>query len=323
MNRHIPLIATAMIGISLVSGCATTNSTTNHTQSNTVSAQSPSSKAKTTATGLVKTSTSNDTNSYNLPSKPDKYIARPEWVTNKLVYVVGWNKPINPTSALFVSQNAVKTWAMLKTPLPGDIQQVHFQTPTTGIIYGVRGQHSQLALYRTTDGGVHWTQVSLPTSLTQGASKYGAPQVTFVTLNHKLTWFMATWNDNQFPRHALYHSNDNGITWMYANNNSSISAEGYLSNFYAPDSQTAYFVSFCPKCGIPGKTDMTGTNTLEITHDAGHKWTKISLPFTDENRVKRLVFTNAENGTATVKNLTSGKVTKYATTDGGHHWSRQ
>ncbi|WDL98875.1 VPS10 domain-containing protein [Alicyclobacillus sp. ALC3] len=323
MNRHIPLIATAMIGISLVSGCAKTNSTPNHTVSNTASVQTQSSKVTRTATGVVKKSAPNYSNNYNLPSKPDEYIAQPEWVTNKLVYVIGWDKPINPTSALFVSHNAGKTWTKLKTPLPGDIQQVHFQTPTTGIIYGARGQHSQLAVYRTIDGGAHWAKVLLPASLIQGAYKYGAPQVTFVTLNQKLTWFMAMWNDNQFPRRALYHSNDNGITWTYANNNSSISAEGYLSNFYAPDSQTAYFVSFCPKCGIPGKTDMTGTNTLEITHDAGNKWMKTSLPFTGENRVQKLVFTNAENGTATVKNVMSGKTTKYATTDGGHHWSRQ
>ncbi|MCF8564615.1 hypothetical protein LLE49_07635 [Alicyclobacillus tolerans] len=322
MNRHIPLIATAMIGIALLSGCATSNSTLSHTTTNTASVRSQPSKA-TTATGLTKNPTSNGIDSYNLPSKPVKFIAQPEWVTSKLVYVIGWDKQINPTSALFVSHNAGKTWAILKTPLPRDIEQVHFQTPTTGIIYGATGQHSQLSVYRTTDGGVHWTEVSLPASLTQGASKYGAPQVTFVTLNHKLTWFMATWNDNQFPRHALYHSNDNGITWKYANNNSTISAEGYLSNFYAPDSQTAYFVSFCPKCGIPGETNMTGINTLQITYDAGNKWTKISLPFTGENRVERLVFTNAENGTATVKNVMSGKVTKYATTDGGHHWLMQ
>lgn len=321
MNRYIPLIATAMFGISLVSGCATSNSTANHTKSNTASV-TQSTEAKTTTTDLTKTSKSNDTNSYNLPSKPDNYIARPDWVTNKLVYVVGWNKQLNPTSALFVSHNAGQTWTKLSTPLPGDIQQVHFQTPTTGIVYGATGEHSKLAMYRTTDGGTHWTQISLPISLTQGAYKYGSPQVTFVTLNHKLTWLMATWNDNQFPHHALYHSNDNGITWTYANNNSSIASEGYLSNFYAPDSQTAYFVSFCPKCGVP-HSGMTGMNTLEMTHDAGRTWTKVSLPFTGENHVKKLVFTDMKHGTATVQNVISGKVTKYATTDGGHHWSNQ
>jgi len=323
MNRHIPLIATAMLGIALVSGCATSNNTLglNHTASNVTAAQSQS--TKTTNTAFVKKSASTNTDTHALPSKPDKYIETPDYVTNQLFYVIGWDKRINATHALFMSRDAGKIWTKLSTTLGSDIQQVHFQNPTTGIIYGATGeQFNHLAMYRTSDGGTHWTQESLPTSLTQGALKYGVAQVTFVTLDHKLTWLLATWNDNQFPRHALYHSDNNGVTWTYANNNSSISAEGYLSNFYAPDSQTAYFVSFCPQCGIPGETDMTGTNTLEITQNAGHAWTKIALPFTGENRVQKLVFTDNEHGTATVKNMMSGNATKYATTDGGHHWSK-
>lgn len=313
MNRHIPLIATTLLGIALVSGCATSNnnSTSNNTTPKTTAVQSQTTNAKTTNTALVKKSTSTGTSSHALLSKPDKYTVPPDWVSNQLVYVVGWDKQTNPTKALFVSNNAGKTWAKLTTPLASDIFQVHFQTSTTGIIDGSTGtgQNSEPIMYRTTDGGSHWMKESYPTRITQGASKYGDPQITFVTLNHKLTWMLAAWNDNQFPRHALYHSADNGVTWTYANNNSSTSAEGYLSNFYAPDSQTAYFVSFCSKCAAG---DTTGINTLDITHDAGRTWTKIILPFTGENQVKRLVFSDSERGTATVENVMTNKVRQYA-----------
>lgn len=332
MNRHIPLIANTLLGIVLVSGCATANNTPTwnnaaNTASKTTSVQSHTTKTSTTNTALVKQSTpttASTTGKRALPTKPDTYTAQPEWVTNQLVYVIGWNKNTNPTKALFVSQNAGQSWTKVSTPLGSNVQQVHFQTPNTGIVYGATGKEfNHLAMYRTSDGGTHWTKESLPAKLVQGSAQYGAPDVTFVTLDHKLTWLMATWNDNQFPRHALYHSDNDGATWTYANNNSSISAEGYLSNFYAPDNRTAYFVSFCEQCAVSGQSDMTGTNTLEITHDSGRSWTKIALPFAGENRVKKLVFADDKHGSATVDNVTSGKMAYYSTNDGGHHWSKR
>lgn len=324
MNSHIRAIATALIGITLLTGCGTANnnSTSNNIAAKTTSGQSQTIKANMTNTALVKQISPTNPHSHALPAKPDKYTASPEWVTSKLVYVIGWDKKTNPKHALFVSHNAGHSWTKVSTPLGDNIFQVHFQTPTTGIICGAT-QNSELIMYRTNDGGTHWIEESYPSRITRGASTYGAPQISFVTLDHKLTWLMATWNDNQFPRHALYHSDNNGITWGYSNNNSSIAAEGYLSNFYAPDRQTAYFVSFCPQCGIPDTTNMTGTNTLEITYDAGRTWTKIALPFTGENQVQKLVFADNKHGTAIVRDAMTNAVTNYATNDGGYHWSKE
>lgn len=310
MKRYVLVIAPMLLCMNLISGCSTapTNTTAK----------------KTTENATLPRITTTTAKAQTLISKPDHYIASPDWISNQLVYVVGWNKRTNPTNALFVSRNSGKTWAKVPTPLGNQVEQVHFQTPVTGIIYGTSHQQfNPLAIYRTKDGGLNWIKQSVPTNLSQGALKYGPPDVTFVTLHHKLTWLMATWNDNQFPRHALYHSDNNGLTWSYSSNNPTVQAEGYLSNFHAPDEQTAYFTSYCAQCGISGETQMTGTNTLEITKDAGHSWTKIALPFTGEQQVKHLVFTGNQHGKAIVSNAMTGRITNYVTSDGGHHWTKQ
>lgn len=323
MNCYIPLIGTTMLGVALVTGCATSNHNTiaNHTASRSTTVQSQTAKTKTTNTAYIKKSTPTGTNIHVLPSKPDKYTAPPEWITNQLVYVIGWNKQINPTHALFVSHNAGQAWTQLSTPLGGDIQQVHFQTPTTGIVYGASGeQFNHLAMYHTTDGGAHWTRESLPATLTQGVSKYGAPQVGFSYNNGKLTWLFATWNDTQFPKWGFYHISPNAQSWKISNVSIGSMSSGEAVVVHALNTQTAYFVKYCSKCAT-GNT--RGKNTLEITHDAGRTWTKIALPFTGENHVQQLVFADNKHGTATVENMSNSQVTKYVTTDGGHHWAKQ
>lgn len=112
MNNHMSVFAAALIGITLLTACATENShsTSQNIEIKTTSARTQSIKPNMKNTALVKNTIPASAHSHALPSKPDKYIASPEWVTSKLVYVIGWDKKPNSKHALFVSHNAGHSW---------------------------------------------------------------------------------------------------------------------------------------------------------------------------------------------------------------------
>ncbi len=255
----------------------------------------------------------------HIATKPAKFIGSPDWVDGSLVYVIGWNTQVNPVNSLYVSRNAGKTWSTVTTPLGVHIEQVDFESPTTGTIFGVGGkQLNQLRLYRTTNGGAGWVSRPLPTTLTQGALHYGTPSVRFEDSQGKMDWLFATWNNTQFPKWGIYHTTNDGQTWTNSNVSIGVESSGEVVVIHALNKQSAYFVDFCAECAA-GNT--TGTNTLEVSSDGGSSWTKIKLPFVGANQVQDLKFSDARHAIATVKNALMGQTLKYITTNGGHTWS--
>lgn len=298
MKRYIMLIATGLMGITLLTACGSPSATISPTKS-------------TNSSSIKET----------LVSKPTKNISQPDWVNSQLVYVIGWNQQVNPSVALYRSSDTGKTWTKVKTPLGSNIAQVHFQNQTSGFVYGVvNNLHQPYAkpmIFRTTDGGLSWEEGLLPESLVQAASQFGAYDVTFITSNGKFTWLFANWKDNQSQLFKIYHSQNNGFTWTDAGNYDTV---GSLVSFHAPDDQTAYFVTFCADCGAGNST---GTNTLNITHNEGGTWSKIKLPFIVENQVQNLNFTDSLHATAIVKNVMTNKITRYRSVNGGHSWTKE
>ncbi len=296
MKRYITLLATGLVGIALLSACGSPSATTSPTK----------------PTNLISIKET-------LVSKPTKYISQPNWVNPQLVYVIGWNQQVNSSGALYKSSDAGRTWTKVITPLDGRIERFFFQSKTSGMIYGVPAftVNAVPKLYRTTNGGISWNAEPLPMSLTQTTSQFGMPSVSIIISNGKFTWLFANWNDNQFPRSLIYHSKNNGFTWTEAYQGV---VGGEVISFHAPSDRTAYFVLYCADCHAGNST---GTNTLEITHDAGQTWSKIKLPFIVENQVQNLNFIDSSHAIAIVKNMMTNKVTRYRSNSGGHSWTKE
>lgn len=268
----------------------------------------------------VKTAATQMTTTASNKTEPARYTLESDRVNHHLLYVIASNSQYAPSHTLFVSQDAGITWDTVTTPLGSDIDRVDFQNANDGVVYGVEGaQFNQIALYRTVDGGKHWSISSLPATLTRSATRYGAPFVAFASNSGKLSWLFATWDDTQFPKWGIYHSRDGGKTWTGSNVSIGPLSSGEIVVVHALNEKIAYFVKFCPKCAAG---DTTGTNLLEITHDGGRIWTRILLPFTGPNQVQKLTFTTSKSGTAIVQNAMTDHSTEYRTNNGGYSWSR-
>ncbi|MCL6444741.1 MAG: hypothetical protein K6T83_15020 [Alicyclobacillus sp.] len=258
-------------------------------------------------------------------TNPEKYVVERDSVDSRWMYVIATPRQMNPVNTLYVLRDGGRTWTPLRTPLGSDIQQVHFIDRSTGMIYGAPAGDPSLSrtapppsAYRTVDGGKHWRRVRLPDSLIATSKTYGCPDVRFLNTPGHLAWMFCFWN-NQFPKYALYHSNDNGVSWTNANVSIGPESDLTVPAMGAIDTNQAYLVTFCEKCAA--SRNMTGTYTLQRTADGGRTWQRVRLPFQGATEVTSLRFTDRTHGTATVTHPTTGVSIRYVTRDGGHTWT--
>jgi hypothetical protein len=169
-------------------------------------------------------------------------------------------------------------WTMLQIPAQGSFISTWFIDENTGYV------GRQESIYKTTDGGQHWTPVNLTNS--NGSSSFGANDIFFFDANHG--WAVG--------EEGLARTVDGGESWVHVNG--------------LPGS-SVFFTSYI-------KGYVTGTEspgTIYKTLDGGETWraTHIAAPANTMN-IFDVVFTNSATGYArTMKNIIK-------TTDGGDEW---
>jgi photosystem II stability/assembly factor-like uncharacterized protein len=166
-----------------------------------------------------------------------------------------------------------------------------------------------MVIYRTNDGGVTWTEVSVP-SANPGN---GTPGAIPVGCTGELTFTSALdgWVPATCPQgDQLFSSRDGGRTWSQQTFMSQVAtAMGSVSHFESPvqASSPAGFLYFMWGNGA--------RSNLYVSKDFGASWSALFLPASLEPDRTPPMFVG-ENG------WFAASAGVYRTTDGGHHWGR-
>lgn len=169
------------------------------------------------------------------------------------------------------------------------------------------GQHCQPVIVATNDGGVGWSQVTLP-QLSCPCSDMAHP-----TTNDG--WIIA---GERGPSPTVLATHNGGQTWSEIQDPAGQTMAFNQQIFFSSASLGWLLSGSEPGAGQQGKT-------LYHTTDGGKTWTEIAgAPFGDQSGglpssgyVGPIVFTTAQDGW-----ITSGRLGLLHTTDGGKTWNR-
>lgn len=169
----------------------------------------------------------------------------------------------------------------------------------------------------TTDGGIHWKDVS---PIAPSALAGSGPSADF--LSASLAWVYAQPN-------LFYVTTNGGHTWQHRALPSSVTGSfPFVENYIFINAQDGWLLA--------GQNEAPGPQTLALfqTTDGGLSWTELQGPGAQgtsqsgalplNGNVSRLSFLNASTGWVTEQsNIVNGAATMYMTQDGGHTWQPQ
>ncbi len=213
--------------------------------------------------------------------------------------------------AIFRTSDGGANWQQVFTDLPtdpaasdeiplGGLKGVFFALDAErawvgGVIYSDNTSY----LYRTDDGGQHWSQVELeppdeaPGQWSVESIQFASPSIGFLSLRVSA----------QASSLAVYASQDEGDSWD-------------LTPASIPDGRAADFVS---------ETEgfvFDGTDFLS-TRDAGQTWERIAPDVVFSESFMSMDFVDAQTGWVAALDPTTSEVGFYKTTDGGRTWELQ
>ena len=177
----------------------------------------------------------------------------------------------------FASTNSGATWTIRATKLQNDI---YFCNPSLGYSYGRGG------LFRTTDGGFHWTKLTGEQSGSTRRSAFVGDKIGF-----------AIWSGQ------LLQTHDGGYNWNLA---PALSNKSNLQDITAADSLTIWIVA---------------TDSVLHTTDGGKAWQ--STPIGKDTTIRGIKFYGNSIGVQyEVRRSGDTVVSHYVTIDGGNTWKR-
>lgn len=174
---------------------------------------------------------------------------------NDTIWAVGYSSFSIPsasrTSKVFRSIDAGATWTTHGSfpvgTLAPNLTDIEFPTHLVGYAAGNRD-----TIYKTTDGGVTWIKLPLPTP---GVT----PQITYkdmIALDANTVFLVG----NGFPRKVIFKTTDGGATWTDISNNILTLGVGNLNAIVMQDENNGYVMT----PGLMCKTTNGGTSwTLE------------------------------------------------------------
>jgi photosystem II stability/assembly factor-like uncharacterized protein len=196
------------------------------------------------------------------------------------------------------------------------IDRPHFITTqegwvTTGEAEGMH--HSSMAIFHTTDGGLHWTMIAN----TAPQSQNGLPDTGNKTgISFKDS--QAGWVTGEIPGNYawLYMSIDGGKNWQQQ----TLSLPNTLSNAEMIGDFTTTPPVFFGNDGILPTTIFYHTQSymvLYVTHDGGKTWAPTTpAPIKNPNTNNNIYVTDTQHA------WFSDNTTFYATSDGGKSWTQ-
>ena len=167
----------------------------------------------------------------------------------------------------------------------------------TAWIYGTVYSSGTVYVYRTDDGGVSWSQVSLP--LPQGAenAELGFEQIQFVSPTDAFLTMRMTSDTTNL---AIYTSSDAGATWT-------------LTPTLIPIGGSADFLSAEEAVVYNGQQ-------FYVTRDAAHTWSIIPPDVNFGDTFAAMDFVNPNAGWVITIDPTTNYRSLYRTSDGGATW---
>ncbi|MBK7433880.1 MAG: hypothetical protein IPI66_08185 [Chitinophagaceae bacterium] len=175
------------------------------------------------------------------------------WKGNDSLWACGYSSFSVPTASrfgrIYRSFNNAATWDTIPIGPVGSLsitpRAIDFPTRTIGYVVGTRN-----VVYKTTDAGATWTDISPFPALTPQIS-YGAVQA----LNKDTVFVVGV----GFPRKVVYRTTDGGANWTDITSNILTLGVGNLNGILMHDIDNGYV--------------MTPGGALLVTNNGGTSWT--------------------------------------------------
>ncbi|MBK7312238.1 MAG: T9SS type A sorting domain-containing protein [Sphingobacteriaceae bacterium] len=220
-----------------------------------------------------------------------------------------WVTRTNDGGASFV---AAPVWTSVSTPVMGDtsvyaISNIDAMSGTTAWVgaYKKISGGSQGGIFKTTDGGANWVNMTSAAMFTNATSFCN--YVFFFTPNVAIA--AGDPNPSSANEHDIWRSTDGGTTWTQvpgANIPNPTSGEFGITNVYE-------------KFGSANAWLGTNKGRIFYTTDAGVTWNVTTV--NASNTISDIAFYDAMNGIAMTFAPSSTVATVYNTTDGGVTWN--
>ena len=196
----------------------------------------------------------------------------------KTFYLVGYGHFLKTT-------DSARSWTVTNIDSSGVSHCVmSFINENIGYVYGTWGINNQFygTLYKTADGGVHWTQRHYDTA-------YNFRSLKFFDVSHGLAL------DYKYGSSFLRMTDNGGVNWniVHVDLDPSVNILFFLGDI----------------CYVAGQDCR-----LLKSVDHGITWNKINTPGSSENKIYAYYFVDKETGFLGLDNAS------YKTTDGGNHW---
>jgi photosystem II stability/assembly factor-like uncharacterized protein len=220
------------------------------------------------------------------PLPTESFLLAVEPVTNNTVFAGGLG------GTLLKSTDAGKTWTVRKLPGLDNIRSIDFSDPLSGWL--LDSEH----VYRTADGGVNWTEVSIQTEVDMSVysllalKRFGSIVYLFLKPQTAVSEELIN------AKSVVLKSTDDGRTWKHL----AQEIRGKMLCAFSLNEEVAFLYA-----EEKANVDESFT-TFYKTSDGGETWSKRRFP--QANWTPGVYFLNSN----------TGFVGKYRTTDSGATW---
>jgi photosystem II stability/assembly factor-like uncharacterized protein len=191
-----------------------------------------------------------------------------------------------PYSGMFIGKliktvDQGNTWTTINVPGLRTVYDIYFSSTDTGFLCGSWGQ-----IYRTTDGGVNWTPVTINLTTTTDTEDILYSGITFINS----TVGFCVGGSRSFDDNFILKTIDGGVTWSRIPNPSS------TYNFYMSVDFSSDKVGYISG-GNPGQN----ASCILKTSDGGDTWSTSYLPSPRLSRMQvvdcNTIYITGNNGT--------------------------